>query len=235
MTLFNTVLPFVSGSVSLVFALVVFLRWLGMRDHWHLLLWTLGLVMYSTGGFCEGFNGALGWNPLVFRLWYLFGAMLVAAWLGQGTVQLLAKARMAQVTLVLLVIASAYGALRVFTADLDPALMTKSLHTGSELSGHAIVTPGVRLLTPFFNIYGTLTLVGGAIWSAYLFFRKKVLPNRAIGNVLIAAGALLPAFGGTFSRFGLASALYVSEFLGAVVIFVGFLFSVSKKGKAAAK
>ena len=46
----------------------------------------------------------------------------------------------------------------------------------------------VRLTTPFFNIYGLLTLVGGAIWSAYLFWRKRVLPNRVIGNVLIAAG-----------------------------------------------
>ena len=44
---------------------------------------------------------------------------------------------------------------------------------------------------PFFNIYGLLTLVGGAIYSAYLFWRKRVLPNRVIGNILIAAGALL--------------------------------------------
>jgi sorbitol-specific phosphotransferase system component IIBC len=71
--------------------------------------------------------------------------------------------------------------------------------------------------------------VGGAVYSAFIFFRKKVLRNRAIGNVLIAAGAMLPAFGGTFSRFGIPSALYVSELTGAVVIFIGFLFSVSKK------
>ncbi len=45
----------------------------------------------------------------------------------------------------------------------------------------------VRLTTPFFNIYGLLTLVGGAIYSAYLFWRKRVLPNRVLGNVLIAA------------------------------------------------
>src|SRR3970040_2288397 len=33
----------------------------------------------------------------------------------------------------------------------------------------------VRRTTPYFNIYGLLTIVGGAIWSAYLFWRKEVL------------------------------------------------------------
>ena len=61
----------------------------------------------------------------------------------------------------------------------------------------------VRLTTPFFNIYGLLTLVGGAIYSAYLFWRKRVLPNRVIGNILIAAGALLIGTASTLTRLGL--------------------------------
>ena len=36
-------------------------------------------------------------------------------------------------------------------------------------------------------------------------------------------GAILPAFGGTFSRFGLASVLYLGELLGAVLMFIGFI------------
>ena len=100
--------------------------------------------------------------------------------------------------------------------------MSASLHTGSELSGHAILTPGVRSLTPFFNLYGTLALIGGACWSAFIFWRKRVLLHRVIGNVLIAFGAILPAFGGTFSRFGIPGALYISELLGAILLFIGF-------------
>ena len=124
------------------------------------------------------------------------------------------------------------GLVRVFGAELDPGLMTTSLHTGSELSGHAIVTPGVRTLTPFFNLYGTVTLVGGAARSAWIFWRKRVLLHRTIGNVLIAAGALLPAFGGTFSRLGFAGALYLGEFLGAVLMFLGFLRATTPMGEA---
>jgi hypothetical protein len=195
----NTWLPFTSAATSFVFAVLVLRRY-ARRRGLHLLVWGLGMIMYGIGGFCEGYYGAFGWQPLVYRLWYLFGAILVAAWLGQGTVYLLARRRWAHALTVLLVLGSAYGALRVFSAQLDPTLMTSSVHTGSELSGHAIVTPGVRVLTPFFNLYGTVTLVGGAAWSAWIFWRKRILLHRTIGNILIAAGATLPAFGGTFSR-----------------------------------
>jgi hypothetical protein len=218
----NTWLPFVSFIISFIFAFFVFRRYL-VRKGAHLLLWSIGLVFYGIGGFCEAYYGVLGWNPLVFRLWYLFGAILVAAWLGQGTVYLLAKRTWANGLMVLLALGSLYGLIRVFGAQLDPGLMTTSIHTGSELSGHAITTPGVRTLTPFFNLYGTVTLVGGAAWSAWIFWRKRILLHRTIGNILIAVGAMLPAFGGTFSRFGLPAALYLGELLGAVLMFVGFI------------
>lgn len=232
MSALNTWLPFASSAVSLVFAILVFRRYL-RRKGLHLLVWAIGLVFYAVGGFCEGYYGAFGWNPLIFRLWYLFGAILVAAWLGQGTVYLLARRKWANALMIVLALASLYAAYRVSSAQLDPSLMTASLHTGSELSGHAIVTPGVRLLTPFFNSYGTFTLVGGAIYSAYIFWRKRVLKHRAIGNVFIAVGAILPAFGGGFSRFGIPGALYITEFLGAILMFIGFIRATTPMDKVA--
>ncbi len=222
MSSINIWLPFTSSVVSFVFAALVFRRYLARKGA-HLLLWSIGLVFYGIGGFCEAYYGAFGWNPLIFRLWYLFGAILVAAWLGQGTVYLLANRRWANGLMVVLALGSLYGLIRVFGAQLDPSLMTTSVHTGSELSGHAITTPGVRALTPFFNLYGTVTLVGGAAWSAWIFWRKRILLHRTIGNILIAVGAMLPAFGGTFSRFGLPGALYLGELLGAVLMFIGFI------------
>jgi hypothetical protein len=226
MSVINVVLPFTSAIISFVFGFLLFRRYLVRRGS-HLLLWGIGMVFYGLGGFCEGYHGAFGWNPLVFRLWYLAGAILVAAWLGQGTVYLLAKRRWANALMVLLALGSLYAAIRVFAAELDPGLMTTSVHTGSELSGHAIVTPGVRTLTPIFNLYGTVTLVGGALYSAWIFWRKRVLLHRTIGNILIAAGAILPAFGGAFSRMGLPGALYVSELLGAILLFTGFLRAIT--------
>ena len=222
MSAMNALLPFASCLVSILCAAFVFRRFARRKGH-HLLIWGVGALMYGVGGFCEGFYAAAGWSPLVFRLWYLFGALLVAAWLGQGTIYLLVKKPLSHVLMGILLAASIYGAIRVFAASLDPSLMTTSAHTGSELSGHAIVTSGVRVLTPFFNVYGTVALVGGAVWSAWVFWRKRVLLHRTLGNIIIAIGAILPAFGGTFSRIGVPNALYLGEFLGIVLIFLGFL------------
>ena len=221
MAFINSYLPFISSTVSFIFAAVVFQRYFE-RHRPQLLLWGIGMVFYGIGGFCEGFYGTFGWNDTIYRLWYLFGAILVAAWLGQGTVYLLAKKRWANTLMALLAIGSLYAAFKIFTAQLDPSLMT-----AGELSGHAIITPGVRILTPFFNLYGTVTLVGGAIWSAWIFWRKRVLLHRTIGNILIAVGAMSPAFGGAFSRFGLSGALYISELLGAIIMFLGFLRAIT--------
>ncbi len=222
MTWMTSWLPFFSAALSFAFAVFVFRRY-SYKQGKHLLFWGIGLIFYGIGGFCEGYYGFFGWNPLIYRLWYLFGAILVAAWLGQGTVFLLAKPKWATITLVLLLLGSLYGAIRVFTAQLDPSLLTSSVHTGSELSGHAIVTPGVRTLTPLFNLYGTVTLVGGAAYSAWIFWRKRVLLHRTLGNILIAVGAMSPAFGGTFSRMGIPAALYLSELVGVMLMFLGFL------------
>lgn len=228
----NTLVPLTSSIISFVFAFFVFKRY-AERKGTYLLLWGLGMVFYGVGGFCEFYYGAFGWNTLVFRLWYLFGAILVAAWLGQGTVFLLAKPNWAKVLTVILVIGSLYAAYKIFTAQLDPSLMLDSGHTGRELSGHAIVTDGVRVLTPFFNLYGTLTLVGGAAYSAFIFWRKRVLLHRALGNILIAVGAIMPAFGGLFSRLQIPGALYLGEFFGVILIFLGFLRATSPMGEAA--
>ncbi|HZU86444.1 MAG TPA: hypothetical protein VFF78_03105, partial [Anaerolineaceae bacterium] len=200
-----------------VFSISIFKRYLKKRGA-HLLLWSSGMLLYATGAFSESAHAAWGWSDLGFRLWYLCGAILVAAWLGQGTIFLLARQKSARILMLILALGSAFAALRVFSAELDPTLMPTS-----ELSGLAILTPGVRTLTPFFNIYGTVALVGGAAYSVWIFWRKHVLLHRVYGNILIAAGGLAPAIGGLLSRAGVPSGLYLSELIGAVLLFAGFL------------
>ena len=223
MTFTNTFIPLISSTLSFVFAVFIFKRYAD-RKGIHLLVWGIGMVFYGIGGFCEVYYGALGWNPLIFRMWYLTGAILVAAWLGQGTVYLLAKRNWANALAAILILGSIYATFRVFTAELDPTQMTTSVHTGSELSGDAIVTSGIRVpLTPIFNLYGTVALVGGAVYSAYIFWRKRILLNRVLGNLMIAVGALAPAFGGFFSRLGIPGFLYYGELLGVILLFAGFI------------
>jgi hypothetical protein len=60
------------------------------------------------------------------------------------------------------------------------------------------------------------------LWSAWLFLRKQVLPNRVVGNVLIAIGALLIGAASTATRLGYGQYLYVGELAAAVLMFTGF-------------
>ncbi|MCL4394717.1 MAG: hypothetical protein M1482_07925, partial [Chloroflexi bacterium] len=76
--------------------------------------------------------------------------------LGQGTVFLLARERWVRITTIVLVIASVFATFAVIIASVDP-----NYQTGAELTGKAFTTTWVRMLTPFFNIYGTVTLTGG--------------------------------------------------------------------------
>ena len=110
-------------------------------------------------------------------------------------------------------------------ADAQTATVSYRGESVTVVRGLLPLGTSVRLTTPFFNIYGLLTLVGGAIWSAYLFWRKRVLPNRVIGNVLIAAGALLIGSASTLTRLGYGEFLYIGELLSAILMFAGFRYA----------
>lgn len=224
----TTLLPLASSVLSFIFAAAVFRRYRKRPGHHHLLVWGIGTLFYGIGGASEAFTGVFGFNPVVLKIWYLFGAILVAAWLGQGTVFLLARDRWVRSTTILLTLASVFAVLAVLAASVDPGYQA-----GAELTGKAFTTTWVRMLTPFFNIYGTVTLAGGAIYSAWLFWRKRVLPHRMIGNILIATGAMAPAFGGVLNRFGLPG-LYIGEFIGILLMYIGFLQATSAVPQRAA-
>lgn len=50
-----------------------------------------------------------------------------------------------------------------------------------------------------------------------------------LGNILIAAGALSPALGGTFLRAGHGDWLYLSELIGAILMYIGFVLAVKDR------
>jgi len=211
------IIPLVSCVVSFIFALTVLDQFFARRKPYQL-VWAIGLFMYFISTGTEFWVGTWGLNQIIYRLWYLFGAIFVAAYLGMGTLYLLTPRRVAHSIMVILLVASLYAIFQVFTASID----ISTLH---HLSGVAM-PQGVRLMTPFFNTFGTIALVGGAIYSAWVFWRRRLMPHRVISNILIAVGALLPAFGGTLMRFGGdINVFYLLELLGIIIIFIGFLRS----------
>jgi hypothetical protein len=221
-------LPYLSTLVTFGFAGAVFHRY-RQRGGVHLLLWSFGLFLYGLGTLSEVILG-LTFSMMMLKLWYLTGAMLTAAWLGMGTVHLLfRKGNTARILTWILGAVSVLAFVLVFAAPANAAIYDVARPVSEQYKEILTRNGLVILLTILLNIYGTLTLVGGAIYSAFLFWRKKILANRMYGNILIAAGALSPAVGGTFLRAGLADILYLSELIGAVLMFIGFTLSTSGK------
>ncbi len=225
-----TYIPYLSTLVTFAFTIAVYNRY-RQRGGTHLLLWALGLLFYGLGTLSEVIL-SLTFNAFILKIWYLTGAMLTAAWLGMGTVHLLIrKGRAAQVTTWVLTAISILAFILVILAPTLPASYNVTL-PASEQYKDILTRSGLTiLLTILLNIYGTLTLVGGAIYSAFLFWRKKILANRMFGNVLIAAGALSPAMGGSLLKAGYTDMLYISEFIGAILMFIGFVMSTSGKSE----
>jgi hypothetical protein len=214
-------LPFVSTAITAAFAAAVLQRYFKGR-RLHSLLWGLGLALYALGTLAEAYL-ALRWQPFMLRLWYLTGAMLTAAWLGQGTVYLLVRRPgVAHALGAALLVTSLVAAAAVFTAPVNGAAFEAGVPISTQYRALLTRSSLMILLTILLNLYGTVTLIGGALWSAWLFARKRVLRNRMLGNVLIALGALFPAGAGTLIGLGLADWLYASELAGAALMFLGF-------------
>jgi hypothetical protein len=225
----NQIPPFVSSFIMLVFTISVFHRWVVRRKD-PFLFWGIGLAMFAIASFAEAFFAFGRWSAPVFFIWYLCGAVLNAAWIGHGTLLLLVRKPSARGVTIALILASlaATGLMIQAILKTNGAAYVPGVPIGEQYRSlmPAIGNGGlVRLTTPFFNIYGLLTLVGGALWSAWLFKRKQVLPNRVIGNVLIAAGALSVAFAGTLTRLGVGTYLYLGELIAAGLMYAGFLIA----------
>jgi hypothetical protein len=118
-----------------------------------------------------------------------------------------------------LVALSIVGVIGVWLMPLNGEAFTTALPLSAKEQYQEILPEGawVRLLTPIFNVYGLTALVGGALYSAWLFWRKHVMFNRMMGNIVIAIGALVIGSASTLARFGVGDYLYLGELVAAAL------------------
>lgn len=217
----NLALSLGASALSLVFALIVYRQYVDRRRAYQL-VWSVALLLFSVAAFCQFIAERNGWTPLIYRIWYATGAMLAAAYLGQGTIYLIAPRPVAHASLGALGFASGLGLglVAALPVDLERAIVR------GEITGNGFPLTLLLLLVPL-NVYGTVALVGGAVASALRFRHHPGGGRRAVGTGLIAIGGLVVALGGTANRLGIPHLLYLSELLGMVVIFVGYLQTVT--------
>jgi hypothetical protein len=122
----NIVLPALTSALGFWFVALLFARWSQRRSP-ALFAWGLGVLWYAIAAACEALGGLLGWNPMSYRIWYLTGAVGVAAYLGAGTVYLHREPGFRSFAVVCVLLASA------------PALATGHLLIGFLAIGAATV------------------------------------------------------------------------------------------------
>ena len=193
-------------------------RWRGGTHH---LWWGLGMATFGAGTLVEGITDLFGWHEPVFRVWYITGALLGGAPLAQGTVYLLLDRKVADRLTIALGSYIVFASVFAMLTPVDATLAKEHI-----LSGNVIQWEAVRWLSPWVNRYALVFLVGGAGWSALRYRRARGERDRFFGNVAITVGALLPGIGGSFTRFGYTEVLYVTEFLGIILIYAGYRLNI---------
>jgi len=230
------VLPALTTLISLGFAAQV-LNQYRTRGKPHQLAWGLALMIYAIAAFAEVIGSISGWNDIEFRVYYLFGGILLVPWLALGTALLLlrgpevGRARAGYIGFVSVI--TVVGLVAIATAGLHGGFINSTripdncaMYCPRE-HGYAFGNILAFLAAAVGNIAGTVVLAGGAGYSAYKTWRAGMHRNLTIGNILILAGALIVAAIASLTRLGYYELFYAGQAAGVAVIFAGFLVIAS--------
>jgi len=216
-------LPILTTLFSVYFLIDIGGRYLKKGGR-HLMWWAIGVFTYGLGTFLEGFITLFGNSVFLNKAWYVAGAILGGYPLAQGSVYLHFSRRTANIlTAITLPFIIASGLL-VFLSPVNEGLLESFRPSGASLEWQ-----WVRLLTPLINTYSAIFLIGSAFYSAIRYAKVENGKNRAIGNALITVGALLPGIGGGMAKAGMVEALYIGEFVGIILIYIGYRVCLADK------
>jgi len=225
--------PAATAVFGFVFTYLVFAQWLQRRKP-HQLAWSVGLLFYAVAAAMEAWSEYVGeWNPYVYRIYIVLAASLVG-FLGLGSYYLIARRRFGPDVY----LGMNVGWLLVFllgslTAQLKLDSLVPGITVGGQALGESLTFP--RYMSFFFNVPGSIFLLGGALLSIWRFARKKEYAYRMWANVLIAAGTLIIAGAGGMARSGQTVGLYPAEMIASAMLLAGFLMAgtLDKGAKAA--
>lgn len=221
--------PLATALLGLVFAGLVLKQYLERRKP-HQLAWFVGLLFYAIAAGMEAYSEyTLSWDPSVYRIYIVLAASLVA-FLGLGSLYLVTRRRIwGHFYLIFTLIALVVFLYGTMTANLETDQLVAGITVGGKALGPSFSFP--RVMSFFFNIPGTLFLLGAAIYSIFLFARKPEFAYRVWANVLIVIGTFTIAGAGSMARTGRTIGLYPGEMVGSAFLLWGFLkASTLKKG-----
>jgi hypothetical protein len=218
-------LAFCATAVATLFAQATLVRYTRNRRP-HELAWTIALAMFAVAAVALALGTTTGWDNGTFRVFYLFGAILNVPGLALGTVYLLGGVTAGRRVQWGLVLITGLAAGVLLTAPMDSVVGSVGIPVGREVFG---VFP--RVLAAVGSGVAAVIIIGGAVWSAVRFIRRRDEPGMArlaAANCLIALGTIVLASGGLVQGIvGHDEAFALSLATGISVIYAGFLVSVS--------
>ncbi len=212
----GAMLPYLTAVVSAAFAVAVAMRYARSRRS-ALLAWAIGLAMFAVAALAGGLARTGPANETEYRAFYLFGGILNVAWLALGTMFLVASrfSRVSVAVVGALTLAAAYA---VFATPVD---LKVALDSGRGFPDGSLP----RILAAVGSGLGSVVLIGGALWSAWVFLRQRRNGRRALANIIIAIGVLIAAAGGTVTFTGASGILELTNLVGVSAMFAGFVLA----------
>jgi hypothetical protein len=214
----DAVPPIAAALLAFAFALLL-LRSLLRRPAGQKALWALGFALFAVAAASEAAAQRAGWNPTLFRLYYIAGGVLTVAYLGAGSAWMLLPRRGRDLLLGGLAVATVAAVTTVLLAPVDVHGLAAA-HSGQP-PANGVLGGNAFLWAIAMNSIGTLLLVGGSLLS---IARRQ----RVRANVWIAAGALTIAAATGLSRTGDVSLVYLGELIGIALMFCGFTLPAPK-------
>lgn len=215
--------PAATATLGFVYVALLMRQWLARRKP-HQLAWAVGFLFYAIAAVMEAYSEATQhWDPTVYRFYIVLAASLVG-FLGLGTLYLITKKRwIGHAYLIFNLVGLAIFLWGTLNAD----LVMEALQPGIVVGGKALGESGTfpRIMSLWFNIPGSLLLLGGSAWSVVKFWSKPEYRYRSWANVLIFIGTLLIAGSGSMARLGSSASLYVAEMIASAILLAGFLMA----------
>jgi hypothetical protein len=219
----DTVLPVIGASVATWLAIELFRSWRKSK-RLHSEIWALAFAAYALATWALAAGLGFGWTSLSFRLFYYLGAIANISLLAAGSVALQSNkwgGRALKVTALWLVL----GFFATFLAPFTESLPGTGVPEGSDVFGFtfvidALTLPGPRLFAAISGALGTLVIVGLALVTVMRSW--KPLRRLAYGNLLIVAGVIVPATGGSLTALGESAALSLTLTVGIVLLWAGY-------------
>lgn len=214
------VFPAIAALTSAIFAFQLLAQW-GRTKRLPQLAWGIALGMYALASLAVAGGVSGGWDPTLYRIFYLFGALLNVPYLALGSLALLGRKALIALGLLAVFAVTVYAVWKVAgTALVAEALAgTKEIPRGKD----AWADQTVPRLASAVSIAAYFVLIGVTLLTSAPVAARRAAPERVRGNRLIAIGVTIVAVGGTaLTRVGRGSAFSITLAVGVVVMYLGF-------------